>query len=494
MHILIVDDDLSTRTMLEQVVKYAGYETIMTSNAKDALDLLTKHTPQIILIDWMMPDMNGLELVKEIRQLYPEPYRYIMMITARDSNEDRVTGLSSGVDDYITKPFNTRELEARLRIGARIVQMQTTITETALQTQRTKQEWEATTDSISQLICLLDDEGRVIRANGTIEKWGLAWQSEAAGNPLHQLIANVYPDFAQKFHQDWPTAHNHLARGMDYRYECMDNQRGHHFSVNFEPINPFGDRSVEASSFAAVNIQDITEHKNLEKQLLDAKKQIEIENQKAHGLLLNTFPPVIAERLKEGETNIAESFDNVTVIFADLVGFTKLTDSTPPDKLIAMLNEIFSMFDDLTLQYGLEKIKTIGDAYMAVAGVPVSQSDHAARAANFALDLHNAIAYFNQGYELNLSVRVGIASGAVTAGVIGKFKYSYDLWGDTVNTASRMESHGIAGNIQITEDTYNLLLNDNYIFKAREDVVIKGKGKVKTYFLLSKRESPKPTT
>jgi adenylate cyclase len=213
-----------------------------------------------------------------------------------------------------------------------------------------------------------------------------------------------------------------------------------------------------------------------------ALKQLEIEQAKSESLLLNILPKPIADRLKEETTTIADQFTDVTVLFADIVGFTNLSSRISPRELVTLLNEIFSEFDRLADFHGLEKIKTIGDAYMLVGGLPEPKADCAVDVANMALDMQQAIAQFNQKHQENINIRIGINTGAVVAGVIGQKKFIYDLWGDAVNIASRMESHGLPGSIQVSEDTYQLL-HKSYQFEERGSIQIKGKGEMKTYFL-----------
>jgi len=172
----------------------------------------------------------------------------------------------------------------------------------------------------------------------------------------------------------------------------------------------------------------------------------------------------------------------LTVLFADIVGFTQLSARVSPTELVSLLNEIFSTFDQLAERHSLEKIKTIGDAYMVVGGLPIPRKDHAEAIAEMALDMLDAISDFSNTHNQDFSIRIGINSGPVVAGVIGIKKFIYDLWGDTVNTASRMESHGKPGCIQVTSTTYQLL-QEKYIFESRGAIEVKGKGMMNTYLL-----------
>lgn len=215
--------------------------------------------------------------------------------------------------------------------------------------------------------------------------------------------------------------------------------------------------------------------------------ELKAEQEKSDRLLLNILPKTIAERLKQGEYVIADYFKDSTVLFADLVGFTTLSARFKPETLVVILNEIFSAFDGIVEKFGLEKIKTIGDAYMAVAGVPIPRADHAEAIAEAALQMMNEMKRINAQSDAPMSLRIGINSGPVVAGVIGTKKFIYDLWGDTVNTASRMESHGNPNEVQVTESTYRLL-RDKFIFEKRGAIEVKGKGVMQTYFLKEKIE------
>ena len=203
-------------------------------------------------------------------------------------------------------------------------------------------------------------------------------------------------------------------------------------------------------------------------------------------LLLNILPAAISARLKENGEAIADGFAEVTVLFADIVGFTELSQKLTPAELVDMLNRTFSAFDDLAEKLGVEKIKTIGDCYMVAAGLPEPHPDHADRVAEMALCMREALERINREGGYSLRLRIGLHTGPVVAGVIGKRKFIYDLWGDTVNTASRMESSGSPGEIQVTRETYTKLV-ERYVFEARGAIMVKGKGEMETYLLKSKK-------
>jgi class 3 adenylate cyclase len=207
-----------------------------------------------------------------------------------------------------------------------------------------------------------------------------------------------------------------------------------------------------------------------------------LARRESDALLRNVLPEPIAERLKAGERVIADHFDQASVLFADVVDFTPFAESRTPQQIVAVLNELFTGFDRLAERFGLEKIKTIGDAYMVVAGAPEPRDDHAELLMQMALAMHAQVAEHEPIAGRRLLVRIGIASGPVVAGVIGERKFSYDLWGDTVNTAARMESSGIPDQIQVTDATRRLV-ETRYPFVRREGVEVKGKGIMSTWTL-----------
>jgi class 3 adenylate cyclase len=222
---------------------------------------------------------------------------------------------------------------------------------------------------------------------------------------------------------------------------------------------------------------------NLEDLVAIRTKELLAEKQKSERLLLNVLPAPIAERLKLGENLIVDRFDSVSVLFADIVGFTAMSARTTPEELVTMLNELFSAFDRLAEVHGLEKIKTIGDAYMVVAGIPTPFATHAIAIARMAIDMNATVAEYAMRTGSALSIRTGIHTGSVVAGVIGEKKFIYDLWGDTVNTASRMESHGLPGRIHVTEAT-RAAIEAEFAVEAREPIEVKGKGLMQTFLVI----------
>jgi class 3 adenylate cyclase len=250
-----------------------------------------------------------------------------------------------------------------------------------------------------------------------------------------------------------------------------------------KPFNSVLLRARVFSSLEKKRLRDIDQGRIVE--LQKEKELLSLEQMKTDKLMLNILPKPIADRLKRGESNIAGNYPEVTVLFSDLVGFTKMSSQKSAGDLVKLLNDLFSRFDQRAESLGLEKIKTIGDAYMAVGGLPIPRSDHADICAEMALGMFDDLMEFNQQYDAELAMRIGLNTGPVVAGVIGFTKFSYDLWGNTVNTASRMESTSISGRIQMSTSTRDHL-SQSFIIEERELMECKGLGLIMTYFLNGK--------
>ena len=250
------------------------------------------------------------------------------------------------------------------------------------------------------------------------------------------------------------------------------------------PFNSVLLRARVFSALAKKRLGDLNRERIIE--LQQEKELLNIEQLKTEKLMLNILPKPIADRLKRGEKNIAGSYSEVTILFSDLVGFTKLSTTTTAAELVRLLNDLFSRFDRRAEDLGLEKIKTIGDAYMAVGGLPIPRSDHAHICAEMALGMFEDLKEFNQQHNMELNMRIGLNSGPVVAGVIGYTKFSYDLWGNTVNTASRMESTSQIGRIQVSPIVREAI-SDQYELEERELIECKGLGPILTSFLTRKK-------
>jgi class 3 adenylate cyclase len=244
-----------------------------------------------------------------------------------------------------------------------------------------------------------------------------------------------------------------------------------------KPFDPVLLRARVGSSLEKKHLRD------REREMVEA---LRVEKERSEQLLLNILPKEIVARLNRGETVIADQLSNVTILFSDLVGFTKLSSRLSATDLVRLMNELFSEFDRLALSLGVEKIKTIGDAYMLVGGLPEPRADHAHAVADMALAMIGVVERMNHKLTTPLQMRIGIHSGDVVAGVIGTHKFAYDIWGDTVNIASRMESHSLPNHIQVSAATHRHL-QESFRLEPHGSVDVKGKGPMETYFLLGRR-------
>ncbi len=368
-NILIVDDTPDNVRLLSTILTEQGYQVRKALNGQRAIATVQEFPPTLILLDVMMPEMNGYEVCAQLKASPKTSSIPVIFLSALDDVLDKVKAFDVGAVDYITKPFQGKEVLARVASQLTIQSQQKLLQE------QTKQ--------------------------------------------LEGLV------------------------------ERLQNE--------------------------------IKERQGVELALRLAQK-------KSDHLLLNILPAAIVENLKKGEGSPAERFESATVLFADIVDFTSLAARISPLELVDFLNKIFSKFDELTEKHGLEKIKTIGDAYMVAGGLPVPRADHAEAIANMALDMQEAIADFQTDTGEPLLIRIGIHTGPVVAGVIGTKKFIYDLWGDTVNVASRMECQGLPGYIQVTAAVYEQL-KDGYLFEERGVIPLKGKGDMIAYWLKAKKVS-----
>lgn len=343
--ILVVDDNEFNRDLLTDQLEFRGFQVTTAENGQVALERLTYEPFDLVLLDIMMPVMDGYQVLAHLREDPDLRHMPVIVISAVDDKNSVIRCIEMGAEDYLFKPFDSTLLKARI--------------------------------------------------NASLEK------------------------------------------------------------------------------------------KRLRDKELRALQALEIERQKSEQLLLNILPGPIASRLKESNSTIADSFADVTVLFADIVNFTAFSADVSPIDLVDILNNIFSTFDMLAEEHGLEKIKTVGDAYMVVGGLPTPRRDHAEAVANMALDIQAAIQQYQNNSGEPFQMRIGINTGPVVAGVIGAKKFIYDLWGDTVNIASRMETHGQPGRIQVTQPTYELLWEE-YLFEERGQINVKGMGVMQTYWLLGR--------
>ncbi|MEO0564083.1 MAG: response regulator, partial [Chloroflexota bacterium] len=236
MKILLVDDLIGNLEMLEFVFKSPDYETFTALSVAAGMEILRESAPDMAIIDWMMPETTGMEMVKMIRDETPDRYVYIIMVTAREGTHSMMEALESGVDDFLHRPFLPRELRARVKIGERILAAQASLRESRAVIESVKQEWEATADAIVQLVVLLNRNGVVLRANRTAEQWGLARMTDIPGMTISELLASVYPDFGEKIAAQWDEVQHQIDDELEVEFLIDEADFGHHFQVHFEPI------------------------------------------------------------------------------------------------------------------------------------------------------------------------------------------------------------------------------------------------------------------
>ena len=253
--------------------------------------------------------------------------------------------------------------------------------------------------------------------------------------------------------------------------------------LNFSIIKKMKFLQTEVIAIGDKNRQILAEqNQTLEVKVKERTHELHLESQKSERLMLNILPQSIATRLKAGDESISDSYQNATILFSDLVGFTKMSSSKTAEELVFLLNDLFKRFDTRATSLGLEKIKTIGDAYMVAGGLPTNDDTHAIQVTKMALGMYEDLEAFNKEHDMELGMRIGINSGPVVAGVIGHSKFSYDLWGNTVNTASRMESTCLPGKVQVSPSTYEQI-KEHFDVQENQMIECKGLGQIMTYFV-----------
>ncbi len=472
--IVIVDDKPTNLGVLFDFLTDSGFRVLVAQDGESALQKVQYAHPDLILLDVMMPGIDGFETCRRLKANPVTQDIPVIFMTALSDTVDKVTGFSLGAVDYVTKPVQQEEVRARVTTHLMIRNLQKQLQAQNHKIKQAEEKYRSIFENATEGIFQATRDGRYITANPALAKI-LGYSSP---EDLMSKITNI----GEQLYVD-PMRREDLAALMqkDDTLSDVESQvyrQDRSIIWIAENIRTIRDGDGKLLYYEG-SVADITERKQSEVALRQARKRAEL-------LLLNILPQPVAELLKRRRRTIAESFEDVTVLFADLVNFTKFSAQTSPTELVELLNVIFSRFDQLAERLRIEKIKTIGDAYMVVAGLPTPRKDHAQAIAQMALNMQTAIVELNDELGKSFSLRIGIHSGPVVAGVIGLRKISYDLWGDTVNTASRMESQGLPGCIQVSAATYERLQND-YLFEERSPIQVKGKGEMITYLLTGKK-------
>ena len=472
--IVIVDDKPTNLGVLFDFLTDSGFKVLVAQDGESAIQKVEYAHPDLILLDVMMPGIDGFETCRRLKANPATQDIPVIFMTALSEAVDKVKGFSLGAVDYVTKPMQQEEVRARVTTHLTLRNLHHKLQEQNLQLQKAEEKYRSIVENATEGIFQATPEGRYITANPALARI-LGYSSpEALMNEMSNIGKQLYVEPMRR--DDLIALMNREDTLSDFESQVY--RKDDSVIWISENIRTVRDANGKLLYYEG-SVTDITERKQSEVALRLARKRAEL-------LLLNILPQPIAERLKRGQRTLAESFEDVTVLFADLVDFTKFSAQTSPTELVELLNVIFSKFDRLAEQHGIEKIKTIGDAYMVVAGLPTARPDTAGAIAQMALDMQDAIAQLNTELGKSFRLRIGIHSGPVVAGVIGIRKFSYDLWGDTVNIASRMESQGLPGSIQVSATTYERL-RDRYLFEERTPIQVKGKGEMITYLLISKK-------
>ncbi len=480
--ILVVDDSTDNLALLSRLLSYKGYSVLKASSGQAALTLAASDPPDLILLDICMPIMDGYSVCRRLKSEAQTREIPIIFLSALEQVEDKLKAFAAGGVDYIVKPFQTAEVLVRIEthLTIRRLRQELQIQNQRLQyeidqRQRTEEKYRSIFENCLEGIFQLSPDGRYLSANPALARiYGY--------DSVEELTAAV--DVRRNLYA-------RLGRGAELAVYL--NRYGEISACESEIYSKDGSKIWIAETIRAVKtpegkllyyegtVQNITERRQAEAELRHHRLESE-------QLLASILPQSIAQQLKRKPGTIADSFANVTVLFADLVNFTTFSTRVPPSELVRQLNQIFSAFDQLAERFELEKIKTIGDEYMVAGGLPKLRPNHLEAMAEMALEMRQAVQQFKSDLDEPFQLRIGIHCGPVVAGVIGKQKLTYDLWGETVNLASRLQTQGLPGQIQVSAAVYAQLCQ-NYALEPRGTLLVKGYGNLDTYWLKSRKPS-----
>lgn len=471
--ILVVDDDAFNRVLITEGLESRGYEVHQARDGVEAVSMIENTPFDLILLDLVMPNMDGFGVLERMKADFRLCHIPVIVISSDNDMKNILLCIEAGAADYLPKPFSPLLLELRVRNA-----VQHTPSMCAIR-QRAAKVLVVDDDAVNRLMLAsnLEENGHAVRmASGGEEALqilkgeefdlillDLVMQDMGGHDVLRWIRADVMMRLTPVI----------IVSGQDDSEciaQCIEAGATDHISKPFDPI--VLNARVNAS----------LAERRLRLREASYMEMLKEERKNAEKLLLNILPKKIADRLKHGEDVIADGVEDATVMFADLVNFTQLTRKLKPKELVTLLNRIFSAFDLLSEKHGVEKIKTIGDCYMAVGGLPEPRDGHAESTVHMAIDMMKEIDAINAALGMDIRIRIGIHCGPVMAGVIGSRKFTYDLWGDTVNIAQRIESHGLPGRIQTSHAVYERL-KGTYRFMECGMVTLKGIGDMPTYLV-----------
>jgi adenylate cyclase len=476
--ILVIEDNQINFELIADLLEAEEFAVFQARTAEEGLRLARDGSPDLILMDIGLPGMDGLAAAKRLKTDPLTRHMPVVALTAHAMRGDEKAALAAGCVGYLTKPIDTRTFSAK--VVAFIAAQQNQFMQSEILSEKPLK---ATARANRRVLIVDDEEPNRVLLRDPLEALGYDVTEAENGPQAIESIAGRPPDAILL---------DVMMPGMDGFALCRclkQEARTAHIPVLM--ITALSERRERLMGIEAgandfltkpVDVPDLTLRVANALYLKSLFDQLQNEREKSDRLLLNTLPNSIAQRMKNGEVNIADHHVEVTVLVANLVGFTALAAHVEPDQIVCMLNEIFSAFDLLTEKHRVEKIRTSGDTYLAAGGLPSPLPDHAKSVAQLALEMRHSIEQFNSRYGTSVLIRIGIHSGPVVAGVIGKKKFTYDLWGETVNIASRLETICSAGEILISESTYQHLKN-GFCFGASKMGDLNGCGSVRIYAL-----------
>ncbi|RLC70334.1 MAG: hypothetical protein DRI81_19225 [Chloroflexi bacterium] len=528
--ILIVDDTLANLQLLSKILTMQGYEVRTANNGARALEAMETSLPDLILLDIMMPGMNGYEVCKRLKADERTRDVPVLFISALGATKDKLNAFAAGGVDYIVKPFQNDEVKVRVKVHLALRNAQEKLEEKNIQLEQVNNdlirevaERKRTEEALRLHAARLKTQrelhqsvlaarssetiamaaiGRIrqltpcqraavimIGENGLIQTLA----AESSGE-IRPISVNIYRELFDDF-----SLSDGRVRGSDDltslpRRSSMQQAlyaagvRSYILVPLLVQGEPVGALHLEANYPSAFTHNHITIAAeiavSLEMAIRQAKlyEQAQRERQRADELLLNILPASIADDLKETGKTTPQIFENVTVCFSDIVGFTLISSQHEPEFVIGELNEMFTAFDNIMESNQCERIKTTGDAYLAVCGMPEENEDHAYNIVQSAIEMIEYLKARGERSKVKWQMRIGVHSGSVVGGVVGIKKYIYDVFGDTINTASRMESYSESMRVNVSEVTHRFV-KDKFRFTERDTIKVKGKGKMRMYFV-----------